>query len=397
MALYQSCNFYKKLCAGLVAVTLLNGCSLFGSDDVVEKSPLPKIDNQFKVQERWSTSVGNGVGDTYSYLRPAYMDGVVYAADRDGTVKAMNADNGKQIWKIDLADRAGFLSSEPAMLSGGITADDRVLYLASEKAQLYALNASDGSLIWRTTVAGEVISRPTVSDGMVLVNTGNGMLHAVDQKTGDTNWIINLDMPALSLRGESTPVTAHGAAIVGSNTGRVNAILLDHGQFIWQQRIAQAGGATEIARLSDVDATPVIVDNQVYAAAYNGYFASLDLRSGQIIWQQEVGTITDFTVEGNVIYAVDNTDRIIALDRNNGSMLWTQDQLLHRGLTAPVVYQNYLVVGDSDGYLHWLNINDGQFAAQNKVSGSGLLSGPQKMNSSLMIQARNGTVYTFSY
>lgn len=389
-------QLYKKLCAGLVAVTLLNGCSLFGSDDVVEKSALPKVENQFKVQQRWSTSVGNGVGDVYSYLRPAYLNGVIYAADRDGTVKAMNADNGKQIWKVDLADRTGFLSSEAAMLSGGITADDGVLYLASEKAQLYALNANDGSVIWRVTVAGEVISRPTVSEGVVLVNTGNGMLHAVDQKTGETNWIINLDMPALSLRGESTPVVAHGAAIVGSNTGRVNAILLDHGQFIWQQRIAVAGGATEISRLSDVDSTPVIVDNQVYAAAYNGNFASIDLRSGQMIWQREIGTITDFVVEGEVIYAVDNTDRVLALDRHNGSMLWTQDQLLHRGLTAPTVYQNYVVVGDSDGYLHWMNTSDGQFVAQNKVSGSGLLSAPQTVNNSVMIQARNGTVYTFS-
>ena len=388
---------YKKLCVGLVTATLLNGCSLFGDDNVVEKSPLPKIENQFKVNSLWSTSVGSGVGDIYSKLQPAYLDGVIYAAERDGTIKAINAENGKQLWKVDLADSTGFLSKEPAMLSGGITADDGVLYLASEKAQLYALNATDGSVIWRTTVAGEVLSRPTVSDDMVLVNTGNGMLHAVNQRTGETNWIINLDMPALSLRGESSPVTAHGAVIVGSNTGRVNAILLDHGQFIWQQRIAQAGGATEIARLSDVDATPVIMDSQVYAAAYNGYFVSLDLRSGQTIWQREIGTITDFIAQGDVIYAVDNTDRVLAIDRHNGSLLWTQDQLLHRGLTAPVVYQDYVVIGDEDGYLHWLNINDGQFVAQNKVSGSGLLSGPQVVNNSLMIQARNGTVYTFSH
>lgn len=387
----------KKLYAGLFAITLLSGCSLFSDDDVVKMSPLPEIENQFKPNQVWSTSVGDGVGEFYSHLQPAYQNDVVYAADRNGQVKAMNAENGKQIWRVNIADKSGFFSSTPAELSGGLTVDGEALFVGSEKAQLYALNTADGSLIWRVTVAGEVLSNPVVSDGLVLVNTGNGMLQALDRQTGDIKWTVNLEMPALSLRVESSPVVAHGAAIVGSSNGRINAILLNQGQFIWQQRIAQPGGATEISRLSDIGATPVISDDVVYAIAYNGSLAALDLRSGQIIWRRDFGSVTNFVIENRVIYLVDRDDRVIALERDGGGVLWTQNDLLHRGLTAPVIYQGNVVVGDSEGYLHWMDISDGHFVAQNKVSGSGLLSAPQVVNSNLMIQARNGTVYTFNH
>jgi outer membrane protein assembly factor BamB len=388
----------KKLYASLFAVTLLSGCSLFGDDDVVKMSPLPKVENQFKPNKVWSTSVGDGVGKYYSHLQPAFANDVVYAADRDGMVKAMNAENGKQLWRVNLADGNGFFSSStPAILSGGVTVDGDVLYVGSERAQLYALNTSDGSLIWRSTVAGEVLSKPVVTDISVLINTGNGMLQSVDRASGTVNWTINLEVPALSLRGESSPALAHGAAIVGSSSGRVSAVLLDQGQLIWQQRIAQPGGATEISRLSDVDVTPVVADDIAYAVAYNGNLAAIDLRTGQVIWKRDFGSITNFAIEGNMIYFVDQDDRVMALDRNGGSIVWTQNELLHRNLTSPVVYQGNLVVGDSEGYLHWLDINDGHFVAQNKVSGSGLLSGPQIVNGNLMIQARNGTVYTFNH
>lgn len=388
----------KKLCTGLFAITLLSGCSLFSDDEVVQMSPLPEIENEFQPTQVWSSSVGSGVGDFYSRLQPAYQNSVVYAAERDGKVKAMDAENGKQLWQVNLADKRGFLSSStPAVLSGGLTVEGEALYVGSERAQLYALNVADGSLIWRITTAGEVLSRPVVADNLVLVTTGNGLLQAIDRQSGDILWTANLEMPALSLRAESSPAVAHGAAIVGGSNGRVNAILLDQGAFIWQQRIAQPGGATEISRLSDIGSTPVIVDDIIYAIAYNGNLAALDLRTGQVMWRREFGSVNNIVIENNAIYLVDQTDRVVALERDGGAVLWTQNDLLHRGLTSPVIYRGNLVVGDSEGYLHWLNASDGRLIAQNKVSGSGLLSAPQVVNDYLMVQARNGKVYTFTY
>ncbi len=77
---------------------------------------------------------------------------------------------------------------------------------------------------------------------------------------------------------------------------------MQQGQMIWQQRISRATGPTEIDRLSDVDTTPVVVNGVVYALAYNGNLTALDLRSGQIMWKRELGSVNDFIVDGDRIY-----------------------------------------------------------------------------------------------
>ena len=388
----------KYLLPGLISVTLLSGCSLFsGEEDVVKMAPLPKVENQFTPAKVWSTSVGDGIGDFYSNLHPAWQDSTVFAADRHGLVKALDAADGKQKWKVDLSEKTGFFSrNRPALLSGGVTAGGEHIYIGSERAQVYALNSSDGSIAWQTKVAGEALSRPVVSDGLVLVHTSNGMLQGLDQASGAVKWSVNLDMPALSLRGESAPTTAFGAAIVGGDNGRVSAVMMNQGQLIWQQRISQPSGSTEIDRLSDVDTTPVVVNGVVYALAYNGNLTALDLRSGQILWKREIGSVNDLIVDGGRIYLVDQNDRVMALSTEGGVSIWRQSDLLHRNLTSPVLYNGYIVVGDSEGYLHWINTDDGRFVAQQKVDSSGLQSEPVVASDKLLVQANNGEVYAFT-
>ncbi|CCG88025.1 outer membrane protein assembly factor BamB [Erwinia piriflorinigrans] len=388
----------KLLLPGLMSVTLLSGCSWFsGEEDVVTMSPLPTVQNQFEPKKVWSTSVGNGVGDFYSNLHPAWADNTVYAADRHGTVKALNSGDGKEQWKVDLSEKTGFFSSNiPALLSGGLTVDNGRVYLGSERAQVFALNTSDGSIAWQTKAAGEVLSRPVVSDGLVLVHTSNGMLQGLDQLSGNVKWSVNLDVPALSLRGESAPASAFGAAIVGGDNGRVSAVMMNQGQIIWQQRISQPGGSTEIDRLADVDTTPVVVNGVIYALAYNGNLTALDLRSGQILWKREIGSVHDMIVDAGRIFLIDQDDRVMALNTEGGVSIWRQSDLLHRNLTSPVLYNGYLVVGDSEGYLHWINTDDGRFVAQQKLDSSGFQTEPVVASDKLLIQSKNGEVYAIT-
>ncbi|MDU5838950.1 MAG: PQQ-binding-like beta-propeller repeat protein, partial [Pantoea sp.] len=189
---------------------------------------------------------------------------------------------------------------------------------------------------------------------------------------------------------------AVGGAIVGGDNGRVSAVIMNQGQLIWQQRISQPSGATEIDRLNDVDTTPVIVNGVVYALAYNGNLTALDLRSGQILWKREIGGVKDLIVDAGRIYLVDQDDRVIALNADGGVAIWRQSDLLHRNLTAPVLYNGYLVVGDSEGYLHWLNTSDGRFVAQQKVDSDGFQTEPVVASDKLIIQAKGGEVYAIT-
>ncbi|MEX0446921.1 outer membrane protein assembly factor BamB [Xenorhabdus sp. SGI246] len=385
----------KTLLVGLVASVLLAGCS--SEQDTVIMSPLPKVENQFNPRVVWDKSVGNGVGHYYSHLSPAWQGSTVYVADRHGIVKAFEIDSGKELWSTDLSEKTGLLSSRlSALLSGGLTVSGDRLYVGTEKAKVIALDSTNGKVEWESQVAGEALSRPVVSDGLVLIHTGNGMLQALNENDGSVAWSINMDTPSLSVRGESAPAIAYGAAIVGGDNGRISAVLLSQGQLIWQQRISQVTGATEIDRLNDVDMTPVISDNVIYAIAYNGNLVAMDMRSGQIIWKRDLGSVNDMVVTDNNIFIVDQDDRILSLRKSDGVTIWSQNNLLHRNLTAPEMYNGYLVVGDGEGYLHWLNMADGQFVAQHKVDSSGLLSRPVIASDKLMVQAKDGAVYLYT-
>ncbi|CDG18466.1 outer membrane protein assembly factor BamB [Xenorhabdus doucetiae] len=385
----------KTLLVGLVASVLLAGCS--SEQDTVTMSPLPKVENQFKPHIVWDKSVGSGTGQYYSHLSPTWQGSTIYVADRQGVIKAFDIDSGKEVWATDLSEKAGLLSSRlPALLSGGLTVSGDRLYVGTERAKVIALDTANGKVAWESTVAGEALSRPVVSDGLVLIHTGNGMLQALNETDGSVAWSINMDTPALSVRGESAPAVAYGAAIVGGDNGRISAVLLSQGQLIWQQRISQVTGSTEIDRLNDVDMTPVVSDNVIYAIAYNGNLVAMDMRSGQIIWKRDLGSVNDMVVTDSNIFIVDQNDHILSLRKSDGVTLWSQNDLSHRNLTAPEMYNGYLVVGDGEGYLHWLNMSDGKFVAQHKVDGSGLLSRPVVASDKLMVQAKDGTVYLYT-
>ncbi|ETT02492.1 outer membrane protein assembly factor BamB [Providencia sp. PROV188] len=382
----------KTLLVGLVASALLAGCS--SETDSIVMAPLPQVENQFTPSIVWDKSVGNGVEQFYSELSPVWDGSAIYAADRKGLVKALELDSGKELWSVDLSKRTGFLSANlSALLSGGLTISDDKIFIGTERGTVIALNKENGEVLWDVEVAGEALSKPVVSGDMVVIHTSNGQLQALDTATGAIKWTVNMDTPSLSLRGESAPAIAFGAAIVGGDNGRVSAVLLSQGQLIWQQRISLVTSSTEIGRLNDVDMTPVIDDGKVYAIAYNGTLAALDMRSGQMLWKRDLGSINDMVLSGDNLYLVDQTDRVLAVRKSDGVTLWTQDQLLNRGLSAPEVYNGYIVVGDKEGYLHWLDTSTGGFVAQNKLNSSGIHSRPVIASDKLMVQTRNGTVY----
>ncbi|CUX95721.1 Outer membrane protein assembly factor BamB precursor [Candidatus Gullanella endobia] len=379
--------------------TLLNGCSLFrNKENIVSISLSSRAEKQFQPRIVWSCSVGNGFGEFYSNLHPAWKNDRIFVADRYGVVKALDVDSGKEIWSTNLSTHTSFFSRNyPEQLSGGITVADSKIYIGSELAKIYALNVKDGSIAWEKKVAGEVLSTPVVTDNLVLIHTSNGILQALNEIDGTIKWDINLDVSSLTLRGKSSPTTAFGAAIVGGDNGRISAVMINQGQLIWQKYISQPSGSTEIARINDVKTTPVVVNGVVYALAYNGNFVALDLRSGQLMWSREIGSITNLLIDNDRIYLIDQNDRVVAMDTKGKIIFWHQSKLLHRKLTSPVLYNGYIITGDMEGYLHWISIDDGQLIAQKKIDCAGLLATPIIADNKLIVQAKNGKTYAIIF
>ncbi|OOF10396.1 outer membrane protein assembly factor BamB [Salinivibrio sp. PR5] len=364
------------------ALALLAGCA--GEEDVVQMAPLPTVNSQFTPSLQWKAQVGDGVGHYYSALRPVVAYDKVFAADRNGLIGAYDLQTGQSVWEQSVQ------TDVPALLSGGLSASYGKVYVGAETGVLYALDAENGELVWQQNVNGEILSKPLVEAGLVVVNTSRGELVALDAESGEVQWSNTNDVPNLSLRGDSAPVTISGGLFWGMANGRLGAAMIQDGRSLWQIPIATPKGATEIDRLVDVDATPVIEGDRLYAVGYNGQLVSIDLRSGQAAWKRDFSTATDFMVAGNTVYLIDDKDDVVALDARNGLEKWRNTELEYRILTPPSASSGYIMVGDSQGYLHWLDPQTGEFVAQQSLEGNGIAVAPVQTDNGYIVITRDG-------
>ncbi|MBU1620230.1 MAG: outer membrane protein assembly factor BamB [Gammaproteobacteria bacterium] len=375
----------------LVLLTTLAACS--SNEDLV----YPEINNKIAPEEIWSASVGNGVEHYDSALRPLIYQDKVFAASRAGLVMAFDRESGKRLWTFDvrndgtgsLLDGLKFWSSNTARVSGGVSYGYDKLFVGTENGDVLALNPETGELVWRVKVKGEVIARPAAGEGYVLVNTSAGYLFALHPDTGEQRWMHEQESALLSLRGTSEPVVANGGVIFGSGAGKVSVLIADKGILAWDAAIAVPKGATDLSRMVDVDATPIVVDGTIYAIAFNGELVALELRTGRVMWKREYASFRDMTIEGNTIYLVDSVGKIFAIDRRNGLEQWAQLGLHKHFLTGPTVYKDYLAIGDVEGNLFWLDKNSGDFVAQESYSSGFYVQGVSSADE-LVIQTRDG-------
>ncbi len=390
-------NFFNKRLLSLVLVSAaLTACSSDDDEDVENSvAELTEIVEQFKPQVVWDTSVGDGVEHYFSRLSPVVAYDHVYVADRQGYAMAFEQKTGKQVWKVDLSnldnERGFFDDKKSARISGGAVAGYNKVFWGSENGDVFALDSKTGELKWHTTVPGEVISKPALEGNKVIINTVSGILIALDSNTGEMVWKVDQAVPALTLRGVSGVTTSAGGAFVGLATGEVSVYLLDSGQQGWTTEIGEASGSTELQRIVDVDVTPIVYGEKVYSISANGNLVATDLRTGRELWKRKYSSYRQLSVEANKIYATDIQGHVYAIDRNSGAELWSQLSLTNRGTTGPVVQNGYIVVGDFEGYLHWLDIDNGDIVARHHVDGSGLFVTPIVEDGVLYAYSRDGS------
>ncbi len=369
---------------GSMLITGLFGCS--SEEDTIVMAPLPEVKSQFSVDKDWSASVGDGVGHYFSRLAPVAAYGKVFVASRDGNIKALEPTSGKTIWLADLEQ------DEPVRLSGGMTAAYKKLFIGSENGEVMALDTETGMVLWRSKLDGEVLARPVADNNFAIVHTARGMLVALNADTGEQIWTISTEVPNLTLRGDSTPLAVSGGIFWGTANGRLAAAVVEHGQLIWQQVVGNPKGATEIDRLVDSDASPIVIGGTLYTVGINGQLVAIDLRSGSPSWKRSYSSASDMATDGSRLFVLTDKDHLVAVDARSGTELWVNKQLEHRLLTSPMIVDDYLVVGDSLGYLHWLDRATGTFVAQQFVNDSGFAVGPLKLDDGYMITTRNGQV-----
>lgn len=369
----------------LGALMLASGCTAIGnlfdsSDNTQEPSELVEFEPTITVRTVWQRRVGSGAGKLFLKLRPAVEGERVYAATRDGRVRAFDARTGESVWDTD--------TDSP--LSGGPGVGDGLVLLGTSDGEVLALAESDGEIKWRARVSSEVLSSPESHGGIAVVRTIDGKLFGLSSDDGTRLWVYDRSTPVLTLRGTSSPALAEGAAVAGFDSGQVVAVSLNNGQALWETRVAVPRGRTELERMVDIDADPIVDDNTVYAVTYQGQVAALKLFSGEVIWRRDMSSHAGLGVGSENIYVTDDASHVWALKRTNSASMWRQTKLEARRVSPPAVFEQFVVVGDLDGYVHWLRKDDGQFVARVRIDSDAIIAAPVATSFAIYVYGSGG-------
>jgi outer membrane protein assembly factor BamB len=376
-----------KILTASLTTLLLSACNgFFDQDNTPTPTPLTHFTPELKTKLKWYHSVNFGVGSDYLKMIPAVTEKAIFTAGKDGTVTASNRNNGATLWHNNLE----------AALSAGPAVDNGLVFIGTRYGKVIALRQSDGGQVWETQVSSEILTPPTASNGIVLIKAIDGQLTALDEQNGHARWHYLQTEPALILRGGSVPQIIHNDIVVGFANGNLAKLTLQDGSLLWEQIIAIPEGSFAIQRMVDIDADPVVLNNRVYVATYQGKIAALDLTSGKVFWTHEISSFTGLTVDSQRVYVADATSHLWAFDTESGAVDWRQNLLEARNITGPATIDNYLVVADQEGFLHWMSKQDGHFVARNRVTGFGILATPVVSDGTVYLLTRDGHLAAYT-
>lgn len=379
-------NKIIKTLAFITCTLLLTACSgFFEKDNVPGPKSLTKITPEIRPQRLWFIRAGSGgASDEYLKMSPAISETAIFTASIRGTVSSIDKSSGHINWQVDTK----------LPISSGPGVGDGIVVVGTRKGDVIALLQNNGGQRWKTVVPGEILAKPAVSQGYVIVKAVDGHLRALSTQDGRELWSAQQVEPALILRGSSEPLIRDRNVIVGFANGNLSKFSLGEGQLLWMHPIAISEGAFAIQRMIDIDANPVVFEHHVYAATYQGKITKVDGASGRPLWSHDISSYTGMIADNNAVYISDAKSHVWAFDADSGLINWRQTDLDARIVSGPAIMGNYVIVGDAQGYLHWLSKNDGHFAARDYV-GSAIYAAPIVENN--VLYALTNTGYLAAY
>ena len=370
---------------GVGVLALMTGCSTlnslnpFASDKKGDQpAKLVELKGSMAVRTAWKLDIGKAKGYQFS---PALTGDTLVVAAADGAIARVDAATGKQLWRVK-AD---------SDLSAGVGTDGNLIVVGGEKGILMGYNM-DGKLLWKTQLSSEILSAPVVSQGIVVARSIDNRIVGVDATDGSKKWTVQKVAPPLTLRNAPGMIVAGTDVIVAQPGGKLSALIIATGAPRWDVEVGISRGATELERVTDIGGAPVLFENEVCAASYQGRVGCFDLVTGSARWTRDLSSSVGVAVDQLFVFAPDDKGALNAFTRDTGASSWKNDKLSFRRLSTPLSYGRAVAVGDYEGYVHFLSREDGSFLARAATDGSPIVGTPLVAGTNLIFQTQNGTV-----
>ena len=354
-------NFFMVI----FTASLLSSCSSLSSlqfwqgekdeYELDEPRKLENISNNKKIITNWDISF-TGENSLGNFI-PSFAGDSIYFADSSGNIKSINSISGSINWK-----------KEVSLLSTGISAGFGILIVADIDGNVIALDQNNGTKLWTSNVKGEVLAPAAVDAKFIIVKTGSGELIALNKDSGEIEWSYRSKLPALTIRGSSSPVIDNNMVYATFDNGRLGVFELESGYPVWDGAISYVSGSSELENLIDSDSSPVIEGGLVFTTSYQGNINIFDIAQKRSVWQSESSSFYSPLLLRGLIILVEANSNLKTFFSKNLEKSWSSNEYLNRSLSNPSSFNGFLLVGDFEGYIHIIDPLNGQTLARKKIS-----------------------------
>ena len=365
------------LALAVASAALLAACS--SSPDKAKAAELAPVAELMGTRLVWSAQLGAAPGTVVS---PLAVGGRVFVVGASGTVAALDAESGKDVWRLSVG----------APLATGVGSDGETAAVITQENELVAIVAGKES--WRVRLSARSFTAPLVAGRRVFVVTADRAVSAFDGQTGARLWTQSRPGEPLVLR-QAGVLLAVGDTLVAGLSGRLTGLNPQNGAVRWEAPIATARGTNEVERLVDLVGSVSRVGNSVCARAYSAAVGCVDASRGNLAWSKPAQGTTGVHGDDRLVFGSEADGRVRAWQRSSGDAAWTIDRLKFRDLTAPLSVGRVVAVGDGAGLVHLLSREDGSEMTRLSTDGSAVIGAPVLAGQTLVVQTLNGGVYAW--
>lgn len=315
---------------------------------------------------QWRRGAGAGESGENAILSgPAIAAGRAYAMDAESKVAAVDLQTGARAWTVDLL-RSG--ENEDLSLGGGVAFADGILFAATPFGDVAAIDADTGAVVWRRTVSSVFRAAPAVAGGRVFAVGADNRLFAFDAAAGEQLWTHEGIAEPAGLLGAAVPAVRGELVVAAYSSGEVFALRVENGRVAWSDSLILQGRLGARASLADIDASPVIDGDTVFAVSQGGSFAAIDLRSGGRLWDEEIPSAQTPWLAGDYLFAVTVDAELVCIRRADGRIRWVSAMPRYEDpddredpiqWTGPVLAGDRLIVAGSHGEIRMFSPYDG--------------------------------------
>lgn len=326
------------------------------------------------LSQAWSVSIGQGNSlDVRLAAAPVVAGASVYTIDTSATVRAFDARTGGLRWAAQFGTERG---NNASLFGGGVAVEGNRVFATNGLGFVAALDAASGAVAWQVRPGGPLRGAPTVVGDTIYAMSQDNQLYSLKTADGARNWSATAAVEIAGVFGTGAPAFAQGTVVAGFSSGELNAYRYENGRLVWQDALSRTSISTSVANLSDIDASPVIDNGQVFAVGQGGRMVALDLITGQRIWELNLAGISTPAVAGDWLFAVTDDAKVMAIARASGKIRWINQlpaYLKEKAKRGPISYLGpvlaggrLILVGDN-GVLVNLDPATGAFQSQTNI------------------------------